>query len=45
MDDSDKDIPMKMYIDKYGNKKYRNSKGEVHRKDGLVIEWTDGYKD
>jgi len=41
MDESDKDIYMsklKMYIDKYGTKIYKNSKGEYHRLDGPAWE-------
>jgi hypothetical protein len=33
-------------IDKYGNKRWCNAKGEVHRLDGLpAIEWIDGSKE
>jgi len=34
----------KMYIDEYGSKFYKNSKGEFHRKNGPAIEWADGTK-
>jgi len=34
----------KRYIDKYGIKRYRNSKGELHRLDGPAIEYTNGDK-
>jgi len=47
MDKSDKEICMneiKMYIDENGTKKYRNSKGELHRLDGPAIEWKNGDK-
>jgi len=47
MDESDKNIYMsklKMYIDQYGTKTYKNSKGEYHRLDGLAWEYVDGTK-
>jgi len=45
MDKSNKDIHMnttKMYIDKDGTKKYRNSKGYLHRADGPAKEHPNG---
>jgi len=40
MDKSDS----KMYINEFGTKVYRNSKGEYHRLDGPALEWVDGTK-
>lgn len=34
----------KMYINEYGDKLWRNEKGELHREDGPAIEYPDGYK-
>jgi len=34
----------KMYIDETGTKKYRNSKGELHRLDGPAVEYPNGEK-
>jgi len=34
----------KCEIDADGTKRWYNSKGKLHRKDGPAIEWTDGYK-
>jgi hypothetical protein len=31
-------------IDEFGNKRWRNEKGEFHRIDGPAIEFVDGYK-
>jgi len=31
----------KMYINKYGDKAYKNSKGYCHREDGPAIEYSD----
>jgi hypothetical protein len=47
----EKDLPMnkkdewpKCTIDKDGNKKWKNAKGEWHRKDGPAVEWPNGNK-
>jgi len=40
MDDS----TTKMYIDKNGTKRYYNSKGKLHRKDGPAVEVINGDK-
>jgi len=40
MDKSDS----KIYINKYGTKRYKNSKGYYHRLDGPAIEWLNGDK-
>jgi len=40
MDDSN----TKMYIDIYGSKIYKNSKGSLHRLNGPAIEYSDGDK-
>jgi hypothetical protein len=34
-----------MEIDKFGNKHWRNSKGDLHRIGGPAVEWRDGDKD
>jgi len=34
----------KMYIDKFGNKEYKNSKGQYHRLDGPALKYTNGDK-
>jgi len=34
----------KMYIDEFGTKRYKNSKGEYHRLDGPAKEWLNGNK-
>jgi len=47
MDNSNKDIHMneiKMYINEYGDKVYKNSKGEYHRLDGPAVEWVNKSK-
>ena len=31
-------------IDAYGNKRWRNEKGQLHREDGPAIEYTEGSK-
>ena len=31
-------------IDQYGNKFWRNEKGQAHREDGPAKEWNDGDK-
>jgi len=33
-----------MKINEYGNKEWKNKKGEYHREDGPAIEWVDGTK-
>jgi len=32
------------YIDKDGNKWWKNSQRQLHREDGPAIEWADGTK-
>jgi len=43
-DKSDKGFYMKMYINEYGTKIYKNSKGYYHREDGPALEYTNGDK-
>ena len=31
-------------VDKYGNKRYYNAEGKLHREDGPAREWVNGYK-
>ena len=33
-----------MAVDKYGNKFWKNNKGQLHRVNGPALEWTDGTK-
>ena len=36
---------MPLKIDKDGNRKWYNSKGQLHREDGPAIEWSNGIKE